>query len=152
MENPDQTRFLQYLQDPGAGRSRFAPSSAVATNVIPPDSSELSTTQWLLWNHLPAQAMTVQSRVRLEQNTEPGNYHETRIVAQGFFQVADLDLNEIWAPVVRIESEWVAFTLATVFDLWIIHIRVGIRSGRPTFPIPNRPGFHVVGRSRPQRL
>jgi hypothetical protein len=29
------------------------------------------------------------------------------------------------------------------------NIRVGIRSGRPTFPIPNRPGFHAVGRYRP---
>ena len=26
--------------------------------------------------------------------------------------------------------------------------RVGIRSGRPTFPRPNRPGFPGVGRSR----
>ena len=32
MENPDPTRFLQDLRDPGAGRSRFAPAS-VATRM-----------------------------------------------------------------------------------------------------------------------
>ena len=34
----------------------------------------------------------------------------------------------------------------TPYNLWIPSSRVGIRSGPPTFPIPNRPGFHAAGR------
>jgi Reverse transcriptase (RNA-dependent DNA polymerase) len=175
MENPDPTRFLQNLMEPAAGRSRFAPSS-VATD-IPPVVHDM-----VVVEPPPAvQAMAVQSRVRLERNTEPANYHDAmmrmdadkwlnamhtelqslednntwvlcellrgrwvigtkwvckikvdamnilecykaRIVAQGFSQIAGLDFDETWAPVVRIESVRVLFALAALFDLWIIHI------------------------------
>ena len=70
VENPDPTRFLQNLQDPGAGRSRFAPAS-VATDV-PPVVHDM-----VVVEPPPAvQAMAVQSHVRLERNTEPANYHD----------------------------------------------------------------------------
>ena len=48
--------------------------------------------------------------------------YKARIVAQGFSQIAGLDFNETWAPVVRIESVRVLLALAALFDLWIIHI------------------------------
>ena len=177
MENPDPTRFLQDLRDPGAGRSRFAPAS-VATDV-PPVIHDM-----IVVEPPPAvQAMAVQSHVRPGpgRNTEPVNYHDAitrmdadkwlkamhaelqsledkntwvlcelppgrrvmgtkwvfkikvdamniferykaRIVAQGFSQIAGLDFNETWAPVVRIESVRVLLALAALFDLWIIHI------------------------------
>ena len=48
--------------------------------------------------------------------------YKVRLVAQGFSQIARLDFNETWAPVVRIESVQVLLALAALFDLWIIHI------------------------------
>src|SRR5438046_7720002 len=48
--------------------------------------------------------------------------YKARIVAQGYSQIAGLDFNETWAPVVRIESVRVLLALAALFDLWIIHI------------------------------
>ena len=48
--------------------------------------------------------------------------YKARLVAQGFSQIAGLDFNETWAPVVRIESVRVLLALAALFDLWIIHI------------------------------
>src|SRR4030095_8625915 len=48
--------------------------------------------------------------------------YKARIVAQGFSQVAGLDFNETWVPVVRIESVRVLLSIAALFDLWIIHI------------------------------
>ena len=49
-------------------------------------------------------------------------HYKARIIAQGFSQIAGLDFNETWAPVVRIESVRVLLALAALFDLWIIHI------------------------------
>src|SRR5436190_12015965 len=48
--------------------------------------------------------------------------YKARVVAQGFSQIAGLDFNKTWAPVIRIESVRVLFALAALFDLWIIHI------------------------------
>ena len=43
--------------------------------------------------------------------------YKARLVAQGFFQIADLDFTETWAPIVRIESVRVLLALAALFDL-----------------------------------
>jgi hypothetical protein len=43
--------------------------------------------------------------------------YKARLVAQGFSQIARLDFNETWAPVVRIESVRVLLALAALFDL-----------------------------------
>ena len=48
--------------------------------------------------------------------------YKARVVAQGFSQIAGLDFDKTWAPVVRIESVRVLFALAALFDLWIIHV------------------------------
>ena len=48
--------------------------------------------------------------------------YKGRLVAQGFSQVAGLNFNETWTLVVRIESVRVLLALATLFDLWIVHI------------------------------
>ena len=49
-------------------------------------------------------------------------HYKARMVAQGFYQIAGLDFNETWVPVIRIGSVWVLLALAALFDLWIIHI------------------------------
>ena len=48
--------------------------------------------------------------------------YKARIVAQGFSQVAGLDFEETWAPVVRIESVRVLLAFAVLTGFEIIHI------------------------------
>jgi transposase InsO family protein len=48
--------------------------------------------------------------------------YKARIVAQGFSQVAGLDFEETWAPVVRIESVRVLLAFAALTGFEIIHI------------------------------
>ena len=49
-------------------------------------------------------------------------WYKARLATQGFSQIARLDFNETWAPVVRIESVRVLLSLTILFDLWIVHI------------------------------
>jgi hypothetical protein len=53
-----------------------------------------------------------------------GNFekYKARIVVKGYSQVAGLDFNETFAPVVRIESVRIIFALAAANDLFILHI------------------------------
>jgi hypothetical protein len=48
--------------------------------------------------------------------------YKCRIVVKGYSQIAGLDFNETFAPVVRIESIRVIFALAAANDLYILHI------------------------------
>jgi Reverse transcriptase (RNA-dependent DNA polymerase) len=50
--------------------------------------------------------------------------YKARIVAQGFYQVAGLDFEETWAPVVRIESVCMLLAFAALMGFEIIHIDV----------------------------
>jgi len=70
MENPDLMRFLQNLPDPGAGRSRSKPETVVTDE--PPVVYDMVVVE----PPPTVQAMAVQSRVHLEQNTEPANYRD----------------------------------------------------------------------------
>jgi Reverse transcriptase (RNA-dependent DNA polymerase) len=53
-----------------------------------------------------------------------GNFekYKARIVVKGFSQIAGLDFDETFAPVVRIESIRIIFSIAAANDLHIIHI------------------------------
>jgi Reverse transcriptase (RNA-dependent DNA polymerase) len=53
-----------------------------------------------------------------------GNFekYKARIVVKGYSQVAGLDFNETFAPVVRVESVCVIFAIAAANDLYILHI------------------------------
>ena len=53
-----------------------------------------------------------------------GNFekYKARIVVKGFSQIAGLDFDETFAPVVRIESIRILFSIAAVNDLYILHV------------------------------
>jgi hypothetical protein len=53
-----------------------------------------------------------------------GNFekYKARIVVKGYSQVAGLDFNETFAPVVRVDSVRVIFAIAAANDLYILHI------------------------------
>jgi hypothetical protein len=53
-----------------------------------------------------------------------GNFekYKARIVVKGYSQVAGLDFNETFAPVVRVESVRILFAIAAANDLYILHI------------------------------
>jgi hypothetical protein len=53
-----------------------------------------------------------------------GNFekYKARIVVKGFSQIAGLDFEETFAPVVRIESIGIIFEIAAANNLYIIHI------------------------------
>lgn len=53
-----------------------------------------------------------------------GNFekYKARIVVKSYSQVAGLDFNETFAPVVRVESVRILFAIAAANDLYILHI------------------------------
>ena len=119
MENPDPTRFLQNLQEPAAGTSRFAPSS-VATDV-PPVVHDM-----VVVEPPPAvQVMAVQSRVRLVRNTEPANYHDAMMRMD-----ADKWLNAMHTELQSLEDNntWVLCELPrgrrVIGTKWVCKIKV----------------------------
>src|SRR5438046_10060775 len=48
--------------------------------------------------------------------------YKARIVVRDFSQIVDLDFDETFAPIVRIESIRIILTIATANDLHILHI------------------------------
>ena len=48
--------------------------------------------------------------------------YKARIVVRGFSQIAGLDFDETFAPIVRIESIRIIFALAAANDLYILHV------------------------------
>ena len=68
-------------------------------------------------------AIALKSVFRIKRDAK-GKFekYKCRIVVKGYSQVAGLDFNETFAPVVRIESVRVIFALAATHDLYILHI------------------------------
>lgn len=54
--------------------------------------------------------------------------YKARIVIKGFSQIAGLDFNETFAPVIQIHSIRVLFALAVVKDLYILHVALNSKS------------------------
>ena len=48
--------------------------------------------------------------------------YKVRIIIKGFSQIAGLDFNETFAPIVRIESIRIIFAIITTNDLHILHV------------------------------
>ena len=48
--------------------------------------------------------------------------YKARLVAKGYSQIAGIDFDETWAPVVHIESVRTLFTLAAFYGFYILHI------------------------------
>ena len=48
--------------------------------------------------------------------------YKARIVVRGFSQIASLDFNETFAPVVRIKSIRIIFAIIMTNDLYILHV------------------------------
>src|SRR5579862_1368518 len=48
--------------------------------------------------------------------------YKARIVVKGYSQIAGLDFNETFAPVVRVDSIHVLFAMAAAHDLYILHV------------------------------
>jgi transposase InsO family protein len=48
--------------------------------------------------------------------------HKARIVVKGFSQIAGLDFNETFAPVVRVDSIRIIFAMSAANDLYILHV------------------------------
>jgi len=48
--------------------------------------------------------------------------YKARLCAKGYSQIAGLDFEETFAPVVRIESVRVLFAIAAFFMLYILHV------------------------------
>ena len=48
--------------------------------------------------------------------------YKARVVVKGFSQIAGLDFNETFAPIVRIESIRIIFSIAAANDLYILHV------------------------------
>ena len=53
-----------------------------------------------------------------------GNFekYKARIVVKGYSQLAGLDFNDTFAPVVRVDSIRVIFAIAAANDLFILHV------------------------------
>jgi hypothetical protein len=48
--------------------------------------------------------------------------YKARIVVKGYFQIAGLDFNQTFAPVVRVDSIQVLFAVAAAHNLYILHV------------------------------
>ena len=48
--------------------------------------------------------------------------YKARIIVRGFSQIAGLDFNETFAPIVRLESIRIIFAITTTNNLHILHV------------------------------
>src|SRR5579859_7044543 len=76
------------------------------------------------WNRCPGKRAIPLKWVFKIKRDAKGKFekYKARIVVKGYSQVAGLDFDETFAPVVRIKSVRVIFAMAAANDLYILHV------------------------------